>query len=520
MSRAVAWFTHSATFLVGASGLTYAVMRYLLRPADPYAVVNHPWQPAVQHLHLLTAPLLVFACGLIWQHHICPGLGRGRTSRWWSGAATSASLVPMIVSGYLIQITVADSWRAVWVAVHVVASVLWIGGYALHFAGRWRRRGEVIAVTAASLRGSGVFAAGRDTAAAGEMARKEARRRAPARRARVAPLALLIVGLAPFSPPVAVTGCAATAERELVAMGTTLRIAVSAATREAALAASERAVAALARAESRLSTWRDDSELARLNLASVGEPFALSPELYAELALAKRFWIRTRGAFDPGIGALVHAWCLRSGGCVPSGAARRSALLASGMDKLDLRPGTAVRLHAGFRVEEGGFGKGAGLDAAVEALAECGIERAILDLGGQVAYIGDQPLAFAIADPRDRDRPVLVFPLVHGSAATSALSERRIVVDGIAYGHILDPRSGLPCPDVGSVTVVAADALTADCLSTGLYVLGPDAALAWAGAEPGVEVVVLELTTDGLRARATPGLTPQLSVLAADVHLD
>ena len=59
MTRLEAWFLHVATILVGGGGLVYAWMRYFVRPDDPFAVVNHPWQPDVQHLHVLAAPLLV-----------------------------------------------------------------------------------------------------------------------------------------------------------------------------------------------------------------------------------------------------------------------------------------------------------------------------------------------------------------------------------------------------------------------------------------------------------------------------
>ena len=70
MSRLEAWTLHAATLAVGGTGLVYAWMLYLLKPSDPYAVVNHPWQPGVQHLHVLTAPLLVFAAGVIWRAHV------------------------------------------------------------------------------------------------------------------------------------------------------------------------------------------------------------------------------------------------------------------------------------------------------------------------------------------------------------------------------------------------------------------------------------------------------------------
>src|SRR5262245_26392913 len=91
-------------------------------------------------------------------------------------------------------------------------------------------------------------------------------------------------------------------ERRLAAMGTWLELSVRAGDRAAALAGSERAVRALEACEARLSTWRDDSELARLNRAPVDEWQELSPELAADLARAREFWLATGGAFDPGLG--------------------------------------------------------------------------------------------------------------------------------------------------------------------------------------------------------------------------
>jgi len=56
-----AWSVLVSTVLVAGTGVVYAGMRYLLAPADPFAVVNHPLPPTIQHLHVLVAPLLVFA---------------------------------------------------------------------------------------------------------------------------------------------------------------------------------------------------------------------------------------------------------------------------------------------------------------------------------------------------------------------------------------------------------------------------------------------------------------------------
>jgi hypothetical protein len=132
VSRFEAWFLHLSSLLVGGTGLVYAWMVYLVKPADPYSVVNHPWQPAVQHLHILVAPLLVFAAGMVWRRHAWSHWQRGVEPRRRSGASLIFTLVPMVVSGYLIQTAVEGDWRRIWVVVHLVASGLWLLGYLAH----------------------------------------------------------------------------------------------------------------------------------------------------------------------------------------------------------------------------------------------------------------------------------------------------------------------------------------------------------------------------------------------------
>jgi thiamine biosynthesis lipoprotein len=311
-------------------------------------------------------------------------------------------------------------------------------------------------------------------------------------------------------------------ERRLSLMGTSLDIAIEATDRETALLASERAVSALEAAEARLSTWRGDSELARLNQAPAGAPVALSEELAADLAAVRRCWEQTEGTFDPAVGPLVRAWGLREGGRLPGEDELRTALTATGLDGLRLDGRTAIREEAGLVLEEGGFGKGAGLAEALAALGKVpGVQRAALDLGGQVALLssGGSTWTVPVADPQRRGREVIALTVDRGSVSTSGNSERGIVAEGRFLGHLLDPRTGRPAPDFGSLTVWTADPLAADCLSTGLYVMGPEAALAWAAEHPGVEVLALRRQGERLEALATPGLRGRLEALTGDVGI-
>ena len=147
MSRLERWTLHLSMLLVGGTGVVYAWMRYLAEPADPYAVVNHPWQPTLQHLHVLAAPLLVFGVGIIWREHIWRHWRRGVETARRTGAGMLLTLTPMVLSGYLIQTSVTAEWRTAWIVVHLATSALWLVGYLAHTAVlerlRARARGRV-----------------------------------------------------------------------------------------------------------------------------------------------------------------------------------------------------------------------------------------------------------------------------------------------------------------------------------------------------------------------------------------
>lgn len=132
MTRAEAWLSHAATILVGGTGVVYGWMRYFAEPLDEFAVVNHPWEPTTLHLHLLFAPLVIFACGLVWRNHVWKRVVAGFRARRKTGLLLFAVFAPMAATGYLIQVTTSDLWRDAWIVGHVATSVLWIAGYALH----------------------------------------------------------------------------------------------------------------------------------------------------------------------------------------------------------------------------------------------------------------------------------------------------------------------------------------------------------------------------------------------------
>ena len=126
MTRGQAWAIHVSNALVGGTGLVYGWMRYFAEPSDEFAIVNHPWQPELQHAHVLVAPLLVWSVGLIWSAHVWKRWRSGYAVHRKSGIALGLLLFPMIASGYALQVSEEEAWRQAWIAVHVATSVLWL----------------------------------------------------------------------------------------------------------------------------------------------------------------------------------------------------------------------------------------------------------------------------------------------------------------------------------------------------------------------------------------------------------
>jgi hypothetical protein len=140
VTRFEAWLLHLSNLLVGATGLLYAWLRFVAEPPDPFAVA-HPWLAPVQHAHVWTAPLLVFAVGAIWRSHALAGVRLGARPRRSSGLALFAGFVPMAASGYLLQTAVDAGWRKAWLIVHLAASAAWLVATVAHQLARTTRPG-------------------------------------------------------------------------------------------------------------------------------------------------------------------------------------------------------------------------------------------------------------------------------------------------------------------------------------------------------------------------------------------
>jgi hypothetical protein len=135
MSRAQVLLLQLSLLAMAASGLAFAWMKYWMKSDDPFAVVNHPWQPYMLDAHVLVGPVAVFAIGWVFGNHIWPAYRGGAPNRA-SGIVSMLFIVPMTLSGYLMQVSVADATRKAFAISHWVSVGLFAVAYVVHLIPR------------------------------------------------------------------------------------------------------------------------------------------------------------------------------------------------------------------------------------------------------------------------------------------------------------------------------------------------------------------------------------------------
>ena len=133
MSRAQTLLLWGSTVAGTVTGLVYAWSRYIAQSDDPFSAYNHPVQPWSRDLHIVLAPLLLFAVGWFWGNHVAPKLGKGPPARL-SGLWLIGLLVVMAASGYLRQVASAPALGVALAWIHGVSGTtfaLLLVGHAL-----------------------------------------------------------------------------------------------------------------------------------------------------------------------------------------------------------------------------------------------------------------------------------------------------------------------------------------------------------------------------------------------------
>lgn len=238
-------------------------------------------------------------------------------------------------------------------------------------------------------------------------------------------------------------------------------------------AAVEQAFEEVRRWDGILSNYKEDSELSRLNREGTSHPSADFADFLRE---CRRYSDLSEGAFDVTVAPLVKLWGFFDREYrVPSRSELEATLRKVGRERVVFENGS-VRLEAGTELDPGAIGKGYAVDRAVDVLKKAGVQSAFVDFGSSVFALGTPPgregWHVAIRDPFEKDRVLGTLDLRDASVSTSGGYEKFFEIDGKKYGHILDPRTGMPAEGVASVSVLASTATASDALATAIFVGG------------------------------------------------
>ena len=123
---------------VAVTGIVYFWMKYGTAPTDPFAVVNHPWQPSMLAWHIVAAPFFVVFFGMLFRTHTLRKLLSASRRNRRSGWTALVSFAGMALTGYLIQVASSPAWVSGAIWAHVGASVVFVVGYTTHMVIGWR----------------------------------------------------------------------------------------------------------------------------------------------------------------------------------------------------------------------------------------------------------------------------------------------------------------------------------------------------------------------------------------------
>ena len=245
----------------------------------------------------------------------------------------------------------------------------------------------------------------------------------------------------------------------------------------------EAAAQEIERLDALLSTGSETSEVTQINQSKAG---TLSEDSAYLLQRSLEIYESTKGAFDITIYPVMEAWGFAGEEFrVPSKEELNDLLGSVDSSRLTYdQEANQLTMPENIKIDFGGIAKGYTSARVAQIMEEYGIKSAKLNLGGNVQTVGSKTdgsaWRIAIKSP-DESLPYLgVISVIDKAVITSGGYERYFEENGEIYHHIIDPNTGKPAENgLVSVTIVCEDGTLADGLSTALYVLGKEGAIAY-----------------------------------------
>lgn len=263
--------------------------------------------------------------------------------------------------------------------------------------------------------------------------------------------------------------------------------------------------------DNRMTVKGITSELIAVNQAAGKNPVVVSEDTYYVISVAQKYAVESAGAFDITVFPVVALWGIGTDHArIPVQSEIDAGLKNIGYQDLVLDPEahSVFLKRAGMGLDLGGIAKGYSADRTAQKLKSLGVERGIINLGGNVFALGTKadgsPWKIGIQNPMtNRGEYIGIADVVNQTVVTSGIYERYYEKDGKRYHHILDTQTGYPADnELAGVSILTSSSIDADALSTTCFVLGAEKALAFVKDKPGVDVLFI---TKDKKVMMTPG---------------
>lgn len=277
------------------------------------------------------------------------------------------------------------------------------------------------------------------------------------------------------------------------------------------------------------------------NIKAINDNAGVAPVVVDALIIdlisqSKQWYSETNGAVNIALGPVLKIWHdYRTAGIedpasaeLPEKSALEYAAKFTDIDKVIVdKKNSTVYIEQGMRLDVGAIAKGFATQVTADLLEESGIDNVLISAGGNVKAIG-QPgderskWGVGIKDPSSTlyystsEANLLDVAFVAGlSVVTSGSYERFYIVNGFTYHHIIDAKTLFPAAHYSSVTVVTKNATAADVLSTALFIMPIEQAMAFVEAMDDTQALWVTLSGEVI---TSSGMTPYLRDLGGAVN--
>lgn len=282
-----------------------------------------------------------------------------------------------------------------------------------------------------------------------------------------------------------------TIKRTTIAMGSTVEIQVRGVNEVLANKAINAGFEEARRIDTLFSTYMIGNPMWKLNNTDADE-IIVDKEFFNVLKRCDEFWKETDGAFDVALGNLIELIGFdKNSPDIPPPNKIQEVLKKIGWKHITLKEPNILIKPANIKLNFNACIPGYAADRIANILSNYGIKNYLINVGGEIFARG-KDWKIGIQHPRKEFELLASLNVDGKGVSTSGDYEQFFRKGKKTFTHIFNPITGYPANECQSVTVIAGDAMTADALSTGIFVLGPRKGIKLAESLKNVEVMIVD----------------------------